>query len=385
MSGMAKPALLLVTKRDEAFGYGSFLMTSSISPQQLAEILSYQLTHIADQAQPTALPPVMIWGAPGVGKSSIVAQVCAEHQVGLIDVRLAQREPVDMRGLPVPDGDCVRWLPSSEWPRDPDSRGIILFDELTAADRSLQVAAYEFILDRRLGDLYRVPDGWVVVAAGNRVEDHAVAAPLSSALANRFAHVELVPAVEDWVCWAQTAAVDPQLTAFLRFRPELLLDQQGDITRGWPSPRSWARVGRIMADQQHLSDPTRQALIEGLVGTGAACELAAFLSWAGQAPDMVAMLQGPGRITIPQRADQRHALCAAAVHHLPRLAAQPAVIGRFIALACALPADLAAMMMSDALRVFPPALIAAMLEHRQWQRWREGHGRHLAEPAMGAA
>ncbi|TVR41002.1 MAG: hypothetical protein EA402_13310 [Planctomycetota bacterium] len=354
-------------------------MTTTITPQQLAEMLSYQLTAIADHAQATALPPLMIWGAPGVGKSSVVAQVCAQHGVGLIDVRLAQREPVDMRGLPVPDGDTVRWLPSAEWPRDPDSRGIILFDELTAADRSLQVAAYEFILDRRLGDLYRVPDGWVVVAAGNRVEDHAVSAPLSSALANRFAHVELDPTVEDWASWAVAAQVEPVLIAFVRFRPDLLLDQHGDLSRGWPSPRSWARVGRIMADRDRLSPVVQQALISGLVGEAAAAELNAFLDWAGDAPDIHDLLRSQGRLALPKRADQRHALCAAAVHHLPHMPDRLQVLGRFIALACALPADLAAMMMADALRVFPADLVTAMMAHRQWQRWQEGHGRHLQE------
>ena len=89
----------------------------------------------------------------------------------------------------MPNEDSVSWLLSSDWPRDQASRGILLFDELTAADRTLQVAAYEIILDRRLGDLYRLPDGWYVVAAGNREEDMAVATTMSSALANRFMHV----------------------------------------------------------------------------------------------------------------------------------------------------------------------------------------------------
>lgn len=105
------------------------------------------------------IPPLMIWGAPGVGKSTVVKEIAEELKIGFIDVRLAQREPVDMRGLPVPENDRVKWLVSSEWPRDPESRGIIMFDELTAADRTLQVASYEFILDRRLGDLYKVPPG----------------------------------------------------------------------------------------------------------------------------------------------------------------------------------------------------------------------------------
>ena len=119
------------------------------------------------------IPPIMVWGAPGVGKSTAVRELTQELGIGFIDVRLAQREPVDMRGLPVPDekDNSVKWLVSGEWPRDSNSRGIIMFDELTAADKTLQVAAYEFILDRRLGELYRVPDGWYIMAAGNRIED----------------------------------------------------------------------------------------------------------------------------------------------------------------------------------------------------------------------
>ena len=86
------------------------------------------------------LPPLMVWGAPGLGKSSILREVARELGIGFIDVRLAQREPVDIRGLPVPGEDGVKWLVASEWPRDPKSRGIILFDEITAADRSLSMS-----------------------------------------------------------------------------------------------------------------------------------------------------------------------------------------------------------------------------------------------------
>jgi len=143
-------------------------MTNPISqhatPDQASVLLGHQLTLMQqDPALAELLPPVMLWGPPGVGKSSLVRDLAAREGIGFIDIRLSQREPVDLRGLPVPDRErgVVDWLLAGEWPRDPDSRGILLFDELTAADRSLQVAAYELILDRRLGDLYRLPPGWL--------------------------------------------------------------------------------------------------------------------------------------------------------------------------------------------------------------------------------
>ena len=146
-----------------------------ISGTQLEHILKLQLKALEKNPElAKVLPPLMVWGAPGLGKSSILQKAAKDLGIGFIDVRLAQREPVDIRGLPVPKGDRVEWLVSADWPRDPESKGIILFDEITAADRSLQVAAYEFILDRRLGELYKVPDGWYICAAGNRTEDRAV-------------------------------------------------------------------------------------------------------------------------------------------------------------------------------------------------------------------
>ena len=113
-------------------------------------------------------------GPPGIGKSTFIRNLCKENGIGFIDVRLAQREPVDIRGLPVPRmtrRELIGLFRLNGLGADDDDtpeRGIILFDEITAADSTLQVAAYEFILDRRLGQLYEVPDGWYIVAAGNR-------------------------------------------------------------------------------------------------------------------------------------------------------------------------------------------------------------------------
>ena len=251
----------------------------------------------ADEGAAGRLPPLMVWGAPGIGKSSIFRDAAARRGIGFIDVRLAQREPVDVRGLPVPDGDGVKWLVSSEWPRDPKSRGIILFDEITAADRSLQVAAYEFILDRRLGDLYRVPPGWFICAAGNRVSDRAVATTMSSALANRFMHVELAGDAESWGAWAIAAGVHPSVTAFIRFRPACLFRQEGEnLERGWPSPRAWERVGHMVA---LFGDdvPLLRIAVNGLVGEKAGVEFMAFRKANAQFDDAAEMLTNPEMTT----------------------------------------------------------------------------------------
>ena len=141
-------------------------MHNRVSAPQLEKIIKMQLNALENNpSKANLLPPLMVWGAPGLGKSTIIRKIAEEAGIGFIDVRLAQREPVDVRGLPVPDQErkCVDWFVSGEWPRE--GKGILLFDELTAADRSLQVAAYELILDRRLGFATNFADMQAVVSA----------------------------------------------------------------------------------------------------------------------------------------------------------------------------------------------------------------------------
>lgn len=361
-------------------------MTQTATLIQTREILQHQLQLLWQQPDlASCLPPVMLWGPPGVGKSTVIRELCKELQIGFIDVRLAQREPVDLRGLPVPDGNQVRWLLSSEWPRNPDSKGIILFDELTAADRTLQVAAYEFILDRRLGELYRVPDGWLICAAGNRSEDRAVAMTFSSALANRFCHLELAPDLEEWVRWAASRTLDPLVSAFLRFRPQAFFSMSGNLERGWPSPRSWERVAHLLQHRQQLSWDALALMVHGLVGEGAATEFLGFARWAEQLPDIPALLRGELLFEPPERADQRFALCAALAYHLWRAkdaAEQQVFLEHFFRIGLALSSDFATLAMMDAMEGQDEAeqmqRAEAIFCHPRFEAWSNLHGQVLA-------
>lgn len=327
-------------------------MNDTVTIDQVKEILHHQLQLLWEHPQLAAqLPPLMLWGAPGVGKSSVLRELCQQLGIGFVDVRLAQREPVDLRGLPVPEDDQVRWLLSSEWPRDKNSRGIILFDELTAADRTLQVAAYEFILDRRLGDLYQVPDGWLICAAGNRSEDRAVAMTLSSALANRFCHLELKPDLEQWIGWARSCALHHDVISFLRFRPQYFFNMDGNLERGWPSPRSWERVATLLTHGQNLSGASQGLMIQGLVGQGAGIEFLAFRRWAAKLPDIDQVLNGQLECPIPDRADMKFALCSALAHYLWQASDKdlPTRCKSFLEIGTSLTSDFATMAMLDAM------------------------------------
>ena len=333
-------------------------MHNRVTTGELERLLRHQLTQIFEHPeQADQLPPLMIWGAPGIGKSTIIRTVARELGIGFIDVRLAQREPVDMRGLPVPNEaeNSVKWLVSGEWPRDPKSRGIIMFDELTAADKTLQVAAYEFILDRRLGSLYAVPPGWYIMAAGNRVEDRAVACAMSSALANRFLHVEVAAEAGSFLDWAKENNIHPAVINFIKLRPELLFSQQAEeLQRGWPSPRSWERVSTMLKiAERNRRRTTLKYTIPGLVGMGAAAEFLAFyknMFYMDDTVDIADALEHGRPIPLPGKADLLHACCGAVAYHV-KLARDektfPAIAENFLKFVNSLPNDFAAMIMND--------------------------------------
>jgi len=350
----------------------------SAQPGEVRAILKTQLQQLwADPANARRVAPLMLWGPPGVGKSSVVRELCSELGVELLDIRLAQMDPVDIRGLPAPREDRTDWLLSGLWPREPTSRGVVLFDELTAVDRSVQVAVYELILDRTLGTLYELPPGWLVVAAGNRASDGAVATMMSSALANRFCHLEVSPDLEDWLTWARSADIHPQVMAFLRFRPGRFHDMSGDRERGWPSARSWERASDVL-HQKGLSERSRELMLSGLVGPGIGVELMGFLEWAGKLPDARKMLDGLEPFRFPDRIDQRYAVCAALAHHLwhgPDEALQRR-IRSFIEIGKRMPSDFAAMTMIDALscKEVDEEKSMKLIESSEYEEWTRIHG-----------
>ncbi len=334
------------------------------------------------KTQKNVIPPILMTGPPGIGKSHIIETICQKHNIGFIDIRLSQREPVDMRGLPVPilEQEKVKWLLNSEYPCDPNSKGIIFFDELTACDRTLQVAAYEFILDRRLGDSYKVPDGWYICAAGNGSNDRAVYTRLSSSLANRFCHLEIEPNLKTWIIWALNNNIHPIIISFLRFKPNLFFDMSVDIQRGWPSPRSWERVSveLFLAEKLELNKFELDIIITGLVGKGAGIELEAYISWADKLPDVEKMLLGEINVEIPKRADQRYALCAALVHYFVCSSNSENIVDNFLDILVQMTSDFAMLAMTDILKHIDDDKaedrITAIFSSKSFERFQRKHG-----------
>ena len=257
--------------------------------------------------------PVMLWGPPGVGKSQMVAQSAAKQQVPMIDIRLSQMEPSDLRGIPFRVDARVEWAVPAMLPdvKRHGASGFLFLDEITSAPPSVSAAAYQLILDRRLG-AYEVPEGWVIIAAGNRQGDRGVTYSMPAPLANRFSHFEVDTHLDDWVSWAYANGIDERIIAFLRFRPELLFDfDPAHNPVAFPSPRSWEYAHRALQkfiDQPQLLLGTLQAC----VGQAAGIELNAFIANLDQMPDLDAIVKGEP-VPVPKEIDLLYAVAAALV------------------------------------------------------------------------
>lgn len=336
-------------------------------PAHLLQVLDREFASTRDGHH----TPVMLWGPPGVGKSQMVAEVARRHQVPLIDIRLSQMEPSDLRGIPFKIGDLVEWaipamLPNAE---RQGPTGVLFLDEITSAPPSVSAAAYQLILDRCLG-AYQVPEGWAIFAAGNRQGDRGVTYTMPAPLANRFSHFEVDLNTDDWAAWAYTHGIDDRIIAFIRFRPERLFDfDPAHNPVAFPSPRSWEFAHRALqkfGDHPELLSGSLQAC----VGPASGIELHAFIQHLEQMPDLDAIVRGEP-VPAPQEIDLQYAVAAALVGRALRAQGKPdatTTYGHILDYAGRFPQrEMGVMLVSDMHRALGDTLFSVP----QFARWSE--------------
>lgn len=247
-----------------------------------------------------------IWGAPGIGKSQIVRQLLTESALGsMIDLRASQLESVDFRGVPFlyqEDGQQrTGWALPSFLPTS--GKGVIFLDEMNSAERSTQAPMYQLILDHALGD-WTMPDGWNVIAAGNREIDRAITEKLSTAMKSRFIHFELKPDFDEWVLHAAKSGYDVRVIAYLRHKG---CQKDGALAfhnfdpnskdNCYPCPRTWEFVSDIIKMDP---DPEIElALYQGCVGTGPGADFWAFLQIVRNCPNLQDIIADPDTADVP--------------------------------------------------------------------------------------
>jgi len=236
--------------------------------------------------------PVFVWGAPGIGKSSIVKQIAQAKELEFLDLRLSLLDPTDLKGIPFFNAETKEgvWAKPSFLPSDPDSRGILFLDEINTAPPAVQASAYQLILDRKVGE-YELPKGWSIVAAGNRENDRGVVYKMPPPLANRFVHFEMEVDFEDWKAWAYSAGIESAIIGYLAYDKSMLFTfDPTSNEKAFATPRSWEYVDSIVKsgiDAELLLDS-----ISGAVGREAAVGYSSFKKVMKQLPDLNSILEG---------------------------------------------------------------------------------------------
>jgi len=241
--------------------------------------------------------PVFLWGPPGIGKSELVSGIARDLGGHMIDLRLAQMDPTDIRGIPFynKESNKMDWAAPVDLPDEEMASQypiIVLFlDEMNSAPPAVQAVAYQLILNRRVGK-YRLPDNVVMVAAGNRESDKGVTFRMPSPLANRFVHLEMRVDFDSWQTWAVNNRIHKDVVGYLSFAKQDLFDfDPRSASRSFATPRSWTFVSELLEDDDGLDAGTVD-LIAGAVGEGLAVKFMAHRKVAGQMPDPSDVLKG---------------------------------------------------------------------------------------------
>jgi hypothetical protein len=241
--------------------------------------------------------PVFLWGPPGIGKSELVADIAQEMEGHMIDLRLGQMDPTDIRGIPYynKEMNLMDWAPPIDLPSEELAKQypiVVLFlDEMNSAAPAVQAAAYQLILNRRVGK-YQLPDNVVMVAAGNRESDKGVTYRMPTPLSNRFIHLEMKVDFESWEQWAVKNKIHKDVIGYLAYSKQDLYDfDPKSSSRAFATPRSWTFVSELLSDEDSDKNVLLN-LIAGSVGEGLAVKFMAHRKVAGQMPNPEDILAG---------------------------------------------------------------------------------------------
>ena len=180
--------------------------------------------------------PVFIWGAPGIGKSALVEQFAADIGLPCVSLLGSQLAPEDIIGIPRINGETSEFLPPKMIARKEPY--VLFLDELNACSQEVQKAFYSLIHERLIAE-YHLPEGSIVVGAGNRAQDSAIVKTMSSALVNRMFHVQMKADPRQWIKWAQENNLHPWVIDYIIQRPDHLFSEPPKTEEPFSTPRSW--------------------------------------------------------------------------------------------------------------------------------------------------
>ena len=260
--------------------------------------------------------PTFIWGSPGVGKSSLVQQIANEKKMNFIDLRLSLLDPTDLRGIPFFDKDSKKavWANPEFLPESQSLEyGILFLDEINSAPPTIQAAAYQLILDRKIGE-YNLPKNYSIIAAGNFENDRGVTYRMPTPLANRFVHLNFDLDFESWKIWAFKNNINKRIISYLTYKQsDLFMFDPKSTSKSFATPRSWKFVDDILNSK--IDEKLLEQVISGAIGNETAIEFLNYCKVMNELPDIQELLKGK-KIEIPTKNSTLYALCIGIVYAL---------------------------------------------------------------------
>ena len=239
-----------------------------------------ELSDILFTVAPTR--PVFIWGAPGIGKSALVEKFADDVGMECVSLLGSQLAPEDIIGIPRITDEVSEFLPPKMIARKEPY--VLFLDELNACSQEVQKAFYSLIYERRIGE-YHLPEGSVVIGAGNRMQDNAIVKTMSSALINRMFHVQLKVNAEKWLDWAYTEGIHPWITEYITIRPGHLFSTPPKTEEPFSTPRSWHMLSDLLKEYEKstgtVSQETLKMLSYGCISSSHAGMFVAFTKQLG--------------------------------------------------------------------------------------------------------
>lgn len=219
--------------------------------------------------------PVFIWGPPGIGKSSLVQQFAAQLGLPCVSLLGSQLAPEDIIGVPQITDGVSRFCPPAIIARKEPY--CLFLDELNACSHEVQKAFYSLIHERRIGE-YMLPEGSIVVGAGNRAQDSAIVKPMSSALLNRMVHAHLKVSHREWLEWAHGNNIHHLVIDYVQTRPDHLWSQPPKHEETFSTPRSWHMLSDALhAYGESISEQALEVLAFGCLSPHHAGQFKAFV------------------------------------------------------------------------------------------------------------
>lgn len=268
--------------------------------------------------------PVFIWGAPGIGKSALVERFAQDVGLPCVSLLGSQLAPEDIIGIPQIKGDTSEFLPPKMIARkDPY---VLFLDELNACSQEVQKAFYSLIHEKRIGE-YHLPQGSIVIGAGNRAQDSAIVKTMSSALINRMFHVQLKADPKQWLHWAYENQIHPWITDYITNRPDHLFSEPPKTEQPYSTPRSWHMLSDALkesgAGSKELPDSFLKMITYGCISPNHAGMFLAYVKQLSNTHLLADIIKGERRW--PSRPEERDVLYFLAqsfrgqlMHELPK-------------------------------------------------------------------